>query len=415
MILLKNGKNSKNEYMSLLIKGSKIDKIFRQKEEVDYIKDGIQVIELNGKLILPGIIDPHTHMRDPGFTMKEDFIAGSRACAKGGITTFIDMPNTNPPTVTHESLLQKKILAKQKSIVNYGFHFGGSRSGNVNEIKKVVKNKLASSVKIFLNVSTGDMLVEDNEILNNIFENSELVLVHAENEMIDKAAELAKKYKKKLYVCHISSKNEMERVIKYKKDSINNGYKIYAEVTPHHLFMNESNMVESEKSKKLLRMKPELKTRVDNEYLWNALINGYIDAIGTDHAPHLLEEKEKSTVFGIPGVETSLALMIDAYNKNKISINLIEKLMSTNIAKIFKLKNKGILEVGFDADITVVDTDYKWTVKNEHIESKCGWSPFENYELKGKNYMTIVNGSIVYIDGKFDMTVKGDDINEQRL
>ena len=207
----------------------------------------------------------------------------------------------------------------------------------------------------------------------------------------------------------------MERVIKYKKDSINNGYKIYAEVTPHHLFMNESNMVESEKSKKLLRMKPELKTRVDNEYLWNALINGYIDAIGTDHAPHLLEEKEKSTVFGIPGVETSLALMIDAYNKNKISINLIEKLMSTNIAKIFKLKNKGILEVGFDADITVVDTDYKWTVKNEHIESKCGWSPFENYELKGKNYMTIVNGSIVYIDGKFDMTVKGDDINEQRL
>ena len=155
MILLKNGRNSRNEYMSVLIKDNKIDKVFKQKEDLYCVEDGIQVIDLNGKLILSGIIDPHTHMRDPGLTMKEDFISGSRACAKGGITTFIDMPNTNPPTVTYESLLQKKELAKQKSIVNYGFHFGGSRLGNINEIKKVVENKLVSSVKIFLNVSTG--------------------------------------------------------------------------------------------------------------------------------------------------------------------------------------------------------------------------------------------------------------------
>ena len=204
MILLKNGKNSRNESMSILIKENKIHKIFNGNEKIDVESNDLQIIELQDKLILPGIIDPHTHMRDPGFTAKEDFTTGSKACAKGGITTFMDMPNTNPATITYESLLSKKKIAKQKSIVNYGFHFGGSRSNNIEEIKNVIENNAACAVKVFLNVSTGEMLVEDDEILNGIFENSELIMVHAENEMIDKAAKLAKKHRKRLYVCHIS-------------------------------------------------------------------------------------------------------------------------------------------------------------------------------------------------------------------
>jgi dihydroorotase len=412
MILLKNGKNSRNESMSILIKENKIHKIFNGNEKIDVESNDLQIIELQDKLILPGIIDPHTHMRDPGFTAKEDFTTGSKACAKGGITTFMDMPNTNPATITYESLLSKKKIAKQKSIVNYGFHFGGSRSNNIEEIKKVIEKNAACAVKLFLNVSTGEMLVEDDEILNGIFENSELIMVHAENEMIDKAAELAKKHKKRLYVCHISSKSEMEKVIKYKNDAVDNDYEVYAEVTPHHLFINEATRESNETNKKLLRMKPELKTKEDNEYLWNALLDGQIDTIGTDHAPHLLSEKEKSVVFGVPGIETSLALMIDAYNKNEISLELIENVMSNNAAKIFSLDKKGKLEEGYDADIIVVDTNRQWTVKKEEIESKCGWSPFEGYELLGKNYITVVNGNIVYIDGEFDLTVRGDDVSE---
>ena len=358
---------------------------------------------------MPGVIDVHTHMREPGVTYKEDFETGSKACAKAGITTFYDMPNTVPTTTTLENLLNKKELAGKKSIVNFGIHFGGSKNNNISEIKKVLDKKEVNTVKIFMNVTTGEMLIEDDEILKGVFQNSGLVLVHAEHEMIDKAIELNQKYGKGLYVCHIPSAEELKKVIEAKKDSsLNNEmHPIYAEVTPHHLFLNEEIRESSERNKMLLRMKPELRKKSDNEFLWKAVNEGLIDTIGTDHAPHLIEEKLEKVTFGMPGVETSLALMLNAYNEGRIKLSAIQKLMCENPAKIMKIAGRGKLKEGYYADVIVVDTEKEWIAGvDDTLESKCGWTPYENWKLKGKNIMTVVNGEIIYENGKINENVK---------
>lgn len=393
----------------MLILNDKIDKISEgfSEEEIKNIdkNEKLEIIDLKGKTVMPGVIDVHTHMREPGITSKEDFATGSRACAKAGVTTFYDMPNTIPTTTTLEALRDKKKLASEKSIVNYGFHFGGSRNNNIDEIKKVLEAKEANTVKIFMNVTTGEMLIEDEDILKNIFKNSKLVLVHAENEMIDKAVEYNKNYGNGLYVCHIPSKEELKKVLEAKKNpELNTGkHPVYAEVTPHHLFLNEEIRESTDRNKMLLRMKPELRTKKDNEFLWEALNNGEVDTIGTDHAPHLISEKLEKITFGMPGVETSLALMLNAYNEGKVKLEMIQKLMSENPARIMKISKRGKLEEGYYADVIAVDLDKEWTVGVEDtIESKCGWTPYENWKLKGKNVLTIVNGKVVYQNNKFN-------------
>lgn len=399
-LLLKNGKDIYGEKIDILIVGEKIEKISEEISGKD--AENLKIIDLKGNLVMPGIIDVHTHMREPGITHKEDFETGSRACAKGGITTFYDMPNTVPPTVTLENLIIKKKAAAEKSIVNFGFHFGGSKNNNIEEIRKVLKEKEANTVKIFMNVTTGEMLIEDEELLKEIFRNSDLVPVHAEHEMIDKALLLNKEYGHGLYVCHIPSKEELVKVIEAKKNPEMNNEKhpVYVEVTPHHLFLNEKIRESSERNKMLLRMKPELRTEQDNEFLWKALINGDIDTVGTDHAPHLISEKLEKVTFGMPGVETSLALMLTEYNKGKITLEKIQKVMCENPAKIMKIEKRGKLKEGYYADIIVIDLNKEWIVKNEDCESKCKWSPYENWKLKGKNIMTVVNGNIVYENEK---------------
>ena len=399
-LLLKNGKDIYGEKIDILIVGEKIEKISEEISGKD--AENLKIIDLKGNLVMPGIIDVHTHMREPGITHKEDFETGSRACAKGGITTFYDMPNTVPPTVTLENLIIKKKAAAEKSIVNFGFHFGGSKNNNIEEIRKVLKEKEANTVKIFMNVTTGEMLIEDEELLKEIFRNSDLVPVHAEHEMIDKVLLLNKEYGHGLYVCHIPSKEELVKVIEAKKNPEMNNEKhpVYVEVTPHHLFLNEKIRESSERNKMLLRMKPELRTEQDNEFLWKALINGDIDTVGTDHAPHLISEKLEKVTFGMPGVETSLALMLTEYNKGKITLEKIQKVMCENPAKIMKIEKRGKLKEGYYADIIVIDLNKEWIVKNEDCESKCKWSPYENWKLKGKNIMTVVNGNIVYENEK---------------
>lgn len=409
MLYLKDGKDVHGNKIELLILDDKIDKISEgfSEEEIKNIDENekLEIIDLKGKTVMPGVIDVHTHMREPGITAKEDFATGSKACAKAGVTTFYDMPNTIPTTTTLEALKDKKKLASEKSVVNYGFHFGGSRNNNIDEIKKVLEAKEANTVKIFMNVTTGEMLIEDEDILKNVFKNSKLVLVHAENEMIDKAVEYNKNYGNGLYVCHIPSKEELKKVLEAKKNSELNTEKhpVYAEVTPHHLFLNEEIRESTDRNKMLLRMKPELRTKKDNEFLWEALNNGEVDTIGTDHAPHLISEKLEKITFGMPGVETSLALMLNAYNEGKVKLEIIQKLMSENPARIMKISKRGKLEEGYYADVIAVDLDKEWTVGvDDTIESKCGWTPYENWKLKGKNILTIVNGKVVYQNNKFN-------------
>ncbi len=412
MIYLKDGRNVKGERIELLINNDIIEAI-----SINFDKDieklagkhrNLKIINLEGKTVMPGVIDIHTHMRDPGITEKEDFETGSRGCAKGGITTFYDMPNTIPPTTSLESLMEKKEIAGSKSIVNFGFHFGGSRNDNIKEIKEVLSRKEGNTVKIFMNVTTGEMLIEDDNILERVFENSGLVLVHAENEMIDKALKLNREYGRGLYICHISSEEELLKVIKAKEDTDMNSstHPVYAEVTPHHLFLNEEIREKDEVNRMLLRMKPELKKESDNEFLWKALNEGYVDTVGTDHAPHLISEKLEKVTFGMPGVETSLALMLDAASKGRTSLEKIQEVMCENPAEIMKIHRRGKLNEGYFADIIVVDLEKEWTVgKDDSIESRCGWTPYENWKLKGKNVLTIVNGNIIYENGEIKENV----------
>ena len=379
-MLLKNCRvlyHGEEDIKDILVEKGKIIKIYRCSEVEELDID--EIVDMDGNWVLPGVIDVHTHMRDPGLSYKEDFETGSKACAKGGVTTFIDMPNTVPNTTTKEILDAKESNSKNRSYVDYGFHFGGSKLDNSEEIKKV-RDRVAST-KIFLNMSTGDMLVEEEKVLENLFKESKIISVHAEEEMVDKAIDLARKFRKPLYLCHLSKKSEVEKLRAAKKE----GLKIYGEVAPHHLFL-DSSMANS-----LLIMKPELKSKEDNDALWLGIEDGTIDTIGTDHAPHTLEEKNSKTTYGIPGVENSLEMMLKELNK-KIDMKTLQKVMSENPAKIFGIAGKGKIEVGYDADLVVVDLNNKEIIKNEDVISKCGWTPYSGIVGGGKVLLTMVRG-----------------------
>jgi len=401
-LLIKNARinTTGNEYeiKDIYIKDGKITKISSHINSLNIIKETflssdenikkLDVLDLEGKkYLIPGVIDPHVHMRDPGLTHKEDLYTGSRACAKGGITTFIDMPNTVPTTTNLKALQDKKDIASTKSIVNYGFHFGGTSTDN----SDIIPHDGVASTKVFMNISTGKMLVEKDEVLKNIFLKSKMVSVHAEGEMVQKAITYNEKYGKKLYLCHISNKIELDIIRKNREKATK---KIYTEVTPHHLFLSKNDI--KGKNEMLLRMKPELKTTDDIKALWDAVNDGTIDTIGTDHAPHLLSEKLEKVTFGIPGVENSLPLMLDAVSKGKITLSKLIELMSKNPSKIFDIKDRGEIKEGYYGDLVVVDLENKFILENKTTLSKCGWTPFDGYTGLGKIETTIVNGKIVY-------------------
>ena len=389
-MLIKNCRmiiDGEEQFKDILVENEKIVSI---EDDLSGVSSD-EIIDAAGNYVISGVIDPHVHMRDPGMTHKEDFITGSMACAKGGITTFFDMPNTVPNTITEEALLEKKKLHKGKSYVDYGFWFGGSKADNHDEVKKVQDKVIAT--KVFMNVSTGNMLVEDEKVLEDIFKNSKLVGAHAEGEMIPKAISLSEKLDVPVYLCHLSTKEDVQYVREAKKK----GIKVYGEVTPHHLFLNVSDVEKNP----LLRMKPELKTKEDNEALWEGILDGTIDTIGTDHAPHRIEEKKAKLTFGIPGAENSLEMMLKAVRCDKISLEKLMKIMSENTAEIFGLKNKGKIAAGYDADLVIVDMTTEEIISQENVISKCGWTPYEGFEKGGKILTTIVRGNVVFNDGKF--------------
>jgi dihydroorotase len=350
--------------------------------KIDHATDSI--IDLHGKRVLPGIIDPHVHFREPGLTHKEDFRSGSFAAAAGGITTVLDMPNTLPPTTTVALLEAKRRLARA-SVVNYGFHFAAT-SDNIEEIKRA---RNIASVKVFMNVTTGTLVMTDTKAQRRVFSNTRLVSVHAEGDMVRQAVECSAAASNELYLCHIALASEMEYLQKHKSD------RMHIEVTPHHLFLDESDDVDG-----YTKMRPTLKSASDQKALWQE-ISGLIDTIGSDHAPHTRAEKQGSEpAYGVPGCETLLPLLLDAVNAGRLTIDNVIRLCCENPARIFRMKNKGRCAIGYDADLTVVDMELEQKVDERRLFTTCGWSPFQGRRLRGWPVMTIVNGSIVYQDGK---------------
>ncbi len=389
-LLIKNGKIYKNGALvrkNIFIKEDKITKITNQELKAD------KTIDAKNKIIIPGLIDSHVHFREPGQTQKEDFLTGSMAAAAGGITTVLDMPNNQPPTTNLQRLDEKKRLAK-KSIVNYGFHFG-STDDNIAEIQKV---KDIASVKVYMESTTGNLMIDNEHSLKNIFTSNKTIAVHAENEHILHAIELIQDSNNDLYFCHISSQEELHYT---KKEKIKN--KIYVEVCPHHLFLTAKNVNELGS---FAEMKPHLKTKEDQKALWEGIHNGKIDTIATDHAPHTKEEKlTPNYPYGVPGCETMLPLLLNAVNEKRLTLKKLVQLCCENPSKIFKIKNKGFIKEGFDADLTIIDLDLEKEVKNNELFTKCKWSPFDSWKLKGWPVTAIVNGNIVFDNGKINNIV----------
>ena len=386
-LLIKNGKVYQNGALiqkNIFVKNGKIAKVTSQEIKSD------EIIDAKNKIIIPGLIDGHVHFREPGFTHKEDFFTGSCAAAAGGITTILDMPNTKPPTTDLKRLEEKRKLAK-KSIVNYGFHFG-STTDNISEIKKA---KNIASVKVYMDYTTGDLKIDDNNVLQEIFSNRRICAVHAENEQILNAINLIKNTDNNIHFCHISSKEELYYA---KKDRIRGNVSV--EVTPHHLFLTAKDL---NKLGSFGEMKPGLKTKEDQKALWEGIYNGKVDTIATDHAPHTKEEKMNVNYpYGVPGCETMLPLLLNAMNEKRITLKKIVELCCGNPAKIFKIKNKGFIKGGFDADLTIIDLSLEKEVRNEELFTKCKWSPFAGWALKGWPVTTIVNGNIILNNGKIN-------------
>lgn len=349
---------------------------------------GCMVVDVNGKHILPGVIDAHVHCRDPGATHKEDFFTTGCAAVSGGVTTIIDMPNNPQPTFTLQALYEKRELSKRAKC-NVFFHFG-TDGKNLAEIAAAERENDVVSTKVYLNETTGKYLVTDPTLIEGIFKVSRFLSLHAEGDPLEHALQLAVKYRRKVYVCHVSSEKDMLAIIRARE----HWKEIYAEVCPHHLFLDDAA---EKKYGALCCMKPSLKTERDRAFLWDALQRGEINTIATDHAPHTLEEKNKTPApFGVPGLETLLPLLLNAVHQGKLSLAHVVQLTSTAPAHIFGLTRKGNIEIGYDADLTVVDLNLVKKVENEQLQTKCKWSPFNGWTLKGWSVMTFVRGDFVW-------------------
>ncbi|CAD0003307.1 dihydroorotase [Flavobacterium chungangense] len=385
-----------------------------------------KVIDAEGNFLIPGAIDDQVHFREPGLTHKGDIESESRAAVAGGITSFIEQPNTVPNAVTQEILEDKYQIASQKSFANYSFMMGATNN-NLEEVLKTNPKNVAG-IKIFLGSSTGNMLVDNEATLERIFSSTPmLIAVHCEDETTirnnsvefkekygddvpvtahnlirsaeacyissSKAVALAKKTGARLHIFHLSTAKEMEL---FTNKIPLEEKKITAEVCVHHLWFTD----EDYKTKgNFIKWNPAVKTADDRKELWKALNDGRIDVIATDHAPHTKEEKNQSYLnapSGGPLVQHAVIAMFEAYHQGKISVEKIVEKMCHNPAKIFKIEKRGFIKVGYYADLVIVNPSLPWSVKPDNILYKCGWSPFENFTFKSRITHTFVNGEMVY-------------------
>lgn len=335
---------------------------------------------------LPGLIDPHVHLREPGATQKEDFETGTKAAIAGGFTQVLDMPNNPIATVTPEALQQKIDLAKGKIYCDVGFHFGAS-SKSVQYFPEV-KDKVFG-LKVYMNQTTGDLLIEDESALEAVFSGwskEKPLMVHAEGETLGKAIGLAKKFGKTLHVCHVSLKKEIELIKKAKTE----GMSISCEVACHHLFLKDTDV---EKLGSYGMMKPPLESKEDQDALWQAIGDGTIDMIGSDHAPHTKEEKMgEKPAYGVPGLETTLPLLLTAVNEGRLALDRLIELTFTNPKKLFNLPEQ-------ENTYVEVDLEENWEISNENLQTKCCWTPFAGMKVTGKVKKVVLRGQLAY-DGQ---------------
>jgi len=385
-----------------------------------------KIIDAEGNYLIPGAIDDQVHFREPGLTHKGTIETESRAAVAGGITSFIEQPNTVPNAVTQELLEEKYQIAAKTSYANYSFMMGGTND-NLEEVLKTNPRNVAG-IKLFLGSSTGNMLVDNQETLEKIFSSTKmLIAVHCEDEATiknnlekykaeygedipvtahhlirseeacylssSKAIELAKKTGARLHVFHLSTAKEMEL---FTNKIPLEEKQITAEVCIHHLWFTD----EDYKTKgNFIKWNPAVKTTNDRKALWEALLDDRIDVIATDHAPHTLEEKQQSYLkapSGGPLVQHAVVAMFETFHQGKISVEKIVEKMCHNPAKIFKIEKRGFIKEGFYADLVIVNAGLPWNVKKENILAKCGWSPFEGYNFKSRISHTFVNGELVY-------------------
>jgi dihydroorotase len=402
------------------------------------VPEGAEVIDAFGLHLIPGVIDDQVHFRDPGLTHKADIYTESKAAVAGGTTSFMDMPNTVPQTLTQELLEEKYQAAAEKSLANYSFYMGASND-NLSEVLKTDPSKVCG-IKVFMGASTGNMLVDDPEVLKEIFSKSPaLVAVHCEDEATIRenlrimgerfgdeipldyhplirseeacyrssslAVEMAAKYNTRLHVLHLSTAREL--------DLFDNSLplekkRITAEVCVHHLWFHDADY---ERLGMLIKWNPAIKSMDDRDALLNALLENKIDVVATDHAPHTLDEKSQSYLkapSGGPLVQHALPAMLELYHKGVISFEKVVEKMCHAPAKCFRVKNRGFVREGYAADLVLIDLDDPWRVEKDNILYKCGWSPFRGQLFRSRITHTFVNGQLVYQNGVFDESVRGE-------
>jgi dihydroorotase len=401
------------------------------------IPKGSQIIDASGLFLIPGIIDDHVHFREPGLTHKGDIFTESRAAAAGGITSFMDMPNTVPQTVTIKELNEKFRIASEKSVLNYSFYLGATNN-NISEVLKADPAEVCG-IKVFLGSSTGNMFTDSEESLKILFKEALLpVVTHCEDEKIIRkntdlyqkeygdqipfrmhplirsreacyksasyAVRLAREYNTRLHILHVSTADEMKL---FSNELAVRDKRITGEACVNYLWFDDSGY---EEHGAMIKCNPAIKTRFDREALYHGIDNDFLDIIATDHAPHTYEEKSGSYLkapSGVPVVQHSLPLILELWHKKIFSLEKIVEKMCHNPALIFNISQRGFLRERYKADLCLFDPENPWTVTKENILYKCGWSPYEGTRFQSKIIMTIVNGEIVYNNGIFTEDYRG--------
>lgn len=428
---------------SVLVIGEFISKIYRGELPPDV--SASRIIDAKNKLLIPGIIDDQVHFREPGLTQKGDIYTEAKAAVAGGITSYMEMPNTIPATVSQEELLEKQKIAAQTSLANFSFYIGATNE-NLKELIKTDPTKTCG-IKVFMGSSTGNLLVDNIHSLNWIFSIPHLpITIHSEDEhtiqnnqlifkskygndidvsfhsqirseeacyiCTSKALEMAVKHNTRLHILHLSTGREVD-LINSLKDSEKK--RITTEVCIHHLWFDETDYP---RKGNFIKWNPSIKTVRDREKLFDAVLKDRIDVIATDHAPHTLEEKQKHYLeapSGGPMVQHSLAAMMEFYFRGKITLEKIVQKMCHSPATIFDINKRGFIRENYFADLTLIDTDSQWEVNTDNILYKCGWSPMEGVVFKSKVSHTFVNGNLVYENGLFNEDIKGQLLTFNRL